>query len=70
MAKATKATKAKAKKPKQTQLFLVKLGSDARPATDQDIKDVEKQMKEVIPDNIIVIVSHHSISIDSLHIEQ
>jgi len=42
-------------------ILVVKVGSDNRPATKEDLEDVEKQIKKALEDPDPILVTHHNI---------
>lgn len=53
-----------AKKSKTKGFWLVRIGSDNRPATTEDIKDMEDKVKTVLGEDENVLVTHHAVEID------
>jgi hypothetical protein len=43
---------------------IVKIGSEERPASEEDIQDVQEQLANVANDPLLTIVTHHNFSLD------
>lgn len=50
--------------PPRAVLRICKVGSDKRPATEQDIKDVERQLAQVANDPSLTLVTHHNVQFE------
>lgn len=55
-------------KPLEDEFFVVKVGSDTRPASLKDVDDTRKQVETCMRDNLI-LVSHHVIEIQKFKIK-
>ena len=49
-------------------LLVVKVGTDDRPASEQDIENVQKSLLQILPKGSFCVVTHHAIDFQSVPI--
>ncbi len=51
-------------------LMLVKVGSDSRPASPTDIKNIQTQLAQIADDPNLTLVTHHAVQVEVHHLKK